>query len=83
MPSDLNEEFILNWFDRTFACSEGLGLKGNVCGALAAGIFALGLRFYWGRRGHRDSALNALLQKAGIGDNSLNRPTTPVVQPRN
>jgi hypothetical protein len=48
----------------------GVGLMGNVCGALAAGIFALGLRFYRRRRGPRDSALKALLQEAGIGDTS-------------
>ena len=54
----------------------GVGLKGNVCGtALAAGIFALGLRFYRRRRGPRDSALKAMLQEAGIGDTSSRAAT--------
>ena len=53
----------------------GVGLKGNVCGALAAGIFALGLRFYRRRRRPRDSALKALLQEAGIGDTSSRAAT--------
>ena len=53
----------------------GVGLKGNVCSALAAGIFALGLRFYRGRSGRRDSALKALLQEAGISDTSSKAAT--------
>jgi hypothetical protein len=48
----------------------GLGLKGNVCGALAAGILAIGLRFYRRRRRRRDSALKAMLQEAGVGKDS-------------
>jgi hypothetical protein len=53
----------------------GVGLKGNVCGALAAGCLALGLRFYRRRHGPRDSALKAILQEAGIGETSTKAAT--------
>jgi hypothetical protein len=53
----------------------GVGLTGNVCGAVVAAIFALGVRFYRGRSGRRDSAVKALLQEAGIGDTSSKSAT--------
>jgi len=44
----------------------GLGLSGNACGVLAAGMWALGLDFYRGRLERRDSLWKTLLQEVGI-----------------
>jgi hypothetical protein len=53
----------------------GVGLKGNACGALTAGIFALRLRFYRERSGRRDSPVKALLQEASFGHTSSTAAT--------
>lgn len=52
----------------------GLGLSGNACGALAAGIFALGLAYYREREAPRDTARQALLQEFGIGAGMVQAP---------
>ena len=46
----------------------GLGLSGNVCGVLAAGIWALGLHLYRDRLAPRHSFWKVLTQEIGIGD---------------
>ena len=54
----------------------GLGLKGNVCGALAAGIFALALNYYHARdRKARDSRFRALAQEFGLGKGFAEGPS--------
>lgn len=50
----------------------GLALSGNACGALAAGIWALGLDFYRRRQGERDSFRRSVLQTLGV-DQKLSR----------
>ena len=52
----------------------GLGLSGNACGALAAAIFALGLKYYRGRKAGRDTFRQALLQEIGIGADFIQAP---------
>ena len=53
----------------------GLGLKGNTCGALAAGIFALALNYYHAQgRQARDSRLRALAQEIGLGKGFTVKP---------
>lgn len=45
----------------------GMGLKGNACGALAAAVFAMGLKFYRGAKKPRDTRMKAVFQEFGIG----------------
>jgi hypothetical protein len=56
------------------AFAGGAGLRGNACGALAAGVFALGLKYYQGRNKPRDTLLGAALQELGAGDGLLKAP---------
>ena len=51
----------------------GLGLSGNACGVLAAGMWALGLDFYQRQPAPRDSFWKALLQEVGVGTELLRR----------
>jgi len=44
----------------------GLGLSGNACGALAAGMSALGLSHYRVRGGGRDSRVRGMLHEMGM-----------------
>jgi len=49
------------------AFAGGVGLRGNVCGALAASAFAHGVKYYQGRKGPRDSMVAAALQEFDVG----------------
>jgi hypothetical protein len=54
----------------------GLGLKGNACGALAAGMFALAWNYYRTRSDKpRDSRFKALAQEFGLGKGFARQPS--------
>ena len=50
------------------AFAGGLGLSGNVCGALAAAVLAQGIWFYQSSGGRRDGLVKAALQEMGLSD---------------